>query len=94
MLSAVACVASLPQPDARDAIRASARWPGTTVADLRAGRATLVESCAGCHALPLPREHGAARWEGIVRDMADEARLDAGERDRLLRYLVTEAEDR
>lgn len=54
---------------------------------------TLVQRCAGCHAVPDPRLHGAGEWSGIVNRMriyADSAGLlplTDDQRDAVLRIL-------
>lgn len=85
-----ACVA-LPHPTFADAERARAAWPEETVASLEAGREVFVLRCAGCHALPLPRQHTPAEWPAVVAFMGRRSKLDAGELARIERFLVTVA---
>src|SRR2546430_954560 len=47
------CASQLPPPNDADALRASAQWPGTTVAALARGRTAYADHCSACHA-PYP----------------------------------------
>lgn len=83
-----ACGGALPQPGPKDVAWAAHRWPGTSVEDLRRGRAAYVQRCAACHNLALPAEHPPARWPKLVDNMRGRARLTSQERDAIVRYLM------
>jgi hypothetical protein len=61
---------------------------GASVHELEAGRRIYVGRCASCHSIDPVAKYTAARWRGIVLDMADEAELSAGEEASLLDYLL------
>jgi hypothetical protein len=87
-LLAGACAGQLPPPSEADALRASARYPGTTVADLARGRTLYVEHCSGCHALVRPAIKQPDDWPKLVAEMTDRAKLDERTAQEILRYLV------
>jgi mono/diheme cytochrome c family protein len=80
------------RPDAADARRAAARWPGTTVDDLEHGRAVYVARCSGCHALPEPSAKAPEQWPTVLGEMAARAHLSDEDRDFVTRYLTVESE--
>lgn len=88
LLAMVGC-ATLAQPGPADAAFAAERWPGTTLDDLAAGRALYVKRCAGCHALYRPERYPPESWAPHIDEMAERAALKAGERETLLRFLMT-----
>jgi mono/diheme cytochrome c family protein len=94
LLLAGGCASRLPPPTDADALRASARWPGTTLANLVRGRALYIDHCSGCHVLHLPTERPPAAWPGIVTEMEKRSRLDPEKSTALVRYLVIAAEGR
>jgi len=83
------CAAGLPHPGPEDASQASARWPGTTVAELGRGRELYVRTCAGCHALKSPDAVPPAQWEREVTEMRGRhgVSLSDDEADAIIRYL-------
>jgi hypothetical protein len=83
------CAGRLPPPTEADALRASSRYPGTTVADLTRGRRMYVERCSGCHALVSPAQKGPDEWPKFVAEMTERAKLSEGSANEILRYLVT-----
>jgi hypothetical protein len=89
----LACAAALRHPTPQDTMLLASRWPGTTVKDLERGRKLYVRRCSGCHHLFLPRAFPKEKWPGLVDDMAQKARLDPGDRDDLVRFLVAVASD-
>jgi hypothetical protein len=82
------CAGKLPAPTEADALRASAQFPGTTVADLGRGRNLYVERCASCHALVKPQQKSPAEWPKFVKEMDDRAKLGPNVSAEILRYLV------
>ncbi|MCC7107992.1 MAG: cytochrome c [Deltaproteobacteria bacterium] len=88
LLALVGC-ATLAQPGPVDAAFAAERWPGTTLDDLAQGRSLYVKRCAGCHALYRPERYPPERWAPHIDEMAERAALKAGERETLLRFLLT-----
>jgi mono/diheme cytochrome c family protein len=89
LLLLAGCAGQLPPPTDADALRASARYPGTTVADLARGRQMYVEHCSGCHALVRPDRKGPDEWPKLVAEMTDRAKLSDDIAQEILRYLVT-----
>lgn len=87
-LSAIGC-ATLALPTPADAAWAAAQWPGTTQGDLERGRSLYVKRCAGCHALHRPERFPQSSWAPHLDEMAERAGLKEGERELLLRYLIT-----
>lgn len=81
--------ASLPRASAETAVRAQARWPGVTLAQLEQGRAVYVQRCAGCHALPLPDSRTEQQWQAVLDEMGDEAKLTSAERVLVERFILS-----
>lgn len=88
LLAALGCAGQLPPPTEADALRASARYPGTTVADLTEGRRLYVERCSGCHALVRPQAKGPDEWPKLVAEMTERAKLPEATAQQIVRYLV------
>jgi hypothetical protein len=64
--------------------------PPVDVEQLAADRILYVRACGGCHALPAVEAFTAEQWPRIIEDMGrDDANLDADERGRVLRYLLS-----
>ena len=84
LLAGTGCARRMPpMVTAADAQRANVR-----MADLEAGRSTLIRKCGGCHQAPLPTDHTAAEWPSKLDEMASRSNLDAEERRVLQQYLV------
>jgi hypothetical protein len=86
------CAAQLRTPTMADAVHASDRWPGTTVADLQVGQRKYVEHCSSCHSLYRPDAYPAHRWQGFVDEMVVRAKLGPDDVRDIVRYLVVSAE--
>lgn len=83
-----ACAPPRLAPMPADAAWASARWPGTTAADLDAGYAIYRDRCAGCHHLPVPGEHPIETWERKLPEMAGKAKLTPAQEELVLHYVL------
>jgi cytochrome c5 len=83
------CTSAFPSPSSVDVERARARWADATLEGLKEGRELYLAKCGACHALKAPSDLAPDAWPHAVRDMSDEARLSDGERDAIVRYLVT-----
>jgi hypothetical protein len=88
LLLAVGCAGQLPPPTEADALRASARFPGTTVASLAHGQKLYVERCSSCHALPLPHHKSPDAWPKLVDEMKERSRMSDATAQEISRYLV------
>jgi mono/diheme cytochrome c family protein len=86
------CAGQLRPPTAADVALASARWPGTTLADLQQGQRTYSARCSTCHALYRPDAFPAQKWQGFVEEMVVRAKLSPDDVRDIVRYLVTAAE--
>ncbi len=84
-----ACATLLPVPTEESASWASQQWPGTTLADLQSGRSSYEATCASCHDLHLPSEFTPEKWERIMVKMQVKARINDGQKNLILRYLLT-----
>jgi hypothetical protein len=91
LLATGGCASRLPPPTEADALRASVRWPGTTVATLARGRSLYIDHCSSCHALHRPTELPPSAWPRIVQEMEQRSKLDADTAATLIRYLVVAA---
>jgi mono/diheme cytochrome c family protein len=86
------CAGQLRPVTPSDAIAASARWPGTTVADLQQGQRKYADHCSTCHALYRPEAFPAQKWQGFVAEMVVRAKLGPDDVRDIVRYLVTAAD--
>jgi cytochrome c len=82
------CAETLPPPVAVDVTRAQASWPSTTLADLERGRELYRSRCTACHSLYAPGTYSPERWQKLLPEMFQKARLDEGERRDVTRYLT------
>ena len=91
MAGFAACAAGLPSPTNQDASWAAERWPGTTLAELEAGRTLYVENCAGCHALKAPDAVPPGQWREEISEMRTKRGVDTSDEDAELmaRFLET-----
>lgn len=83
------CASTLREPTAVDAQVAAARWPGTTLGELREGRRLYAATCAGCHTLRDPASLPPERWEREVGEMRGRKGVHLGDHDArlIVRYL-------
>lgn len=86
-----ACASAIRQPTPADAELAQARYPGTTLEDLRQGRSLYVAKCAGCHQLYLPTSKKPEAWPAVVADMAPRSAMGPEKARLIERYLVAAA---
>ena len=64
---------------------------GKDTASLESGRRIYLESCTHCHAPEPVRDHSAARWPGIIADMAARSHLSEAQRHDVLAYVLAAA---
>ena len=67
---------------------------GRNVAALDAGRRIYLESCTRCHVAEPVREYPAARWPGIIADMAERSKLSAEQERAVLAYVLAATQAR
>ena len=79
---------ALPAPAEPDRARLAARWPNVTVAQLQAGQQLCAQRCGACHQLYEPASQSAQRWPEVVREMKERAKLDDGQEQLVLQYLI------
>jgi len=68
--------------------RGQARFPDVTAEQLGRGREILVTRCTRCHRLPFPNAYSESKWPRIVDRMGRKARLDAADKQILLRFML------
>jgi cytochrome c5 len=78
-----------PQPTAEQAAAAEKRWAGVTEADLKAGRDIYVNRCTKCHENFVADKFTEKKWLHELDDMAPKAKLDAGQKEQLTRYILS-----
>ena len=83
------CAPVAPPPDAAMAARAASRWPDSDTASLAHGRNLYVARCAGCHVLYRPDGYDDDAWRKWVRKMQVKAKLDEGQAELVLRYVLS-----
>jgi mono/diheme cytochrome c family protein len=89
LLALLAGCASVPHPNAEDAVRAATDRPGTTVQGLEAGRSRYVAKCSGCHFLRAPAKYSVTHWQSTMVKMGDRARLEPADQDAILAYVTS-----
>ena len=67
---------------------------GKDTASLESGRRIYLENCTHCHAPEPVRDHSAARWPGLIADMAGRSHLSATQRHDVLAYVLAAAQGR
>ncbi len=72
-----------------DALRASAKFPGATMASLQNGKMLYEENCSTCHGLKNPIAYNEEQWRKHVRRMAPKAKIDKPTEELILQYVVT-----
>ncbi len=72
-----------------DALRASAKFPGATMASLQNGKMLYEEKCSTCHGLKNPAAYNEEEWRKHVRRMAPKAKIDKPTEELILQYVVT-----
>lgn len=62
----------------------------TMAADhLAQGKTIFENSCNRCHDLPLPTDHSAQDWVGIMNSMASKAKLNDAQHQMVYDYIVS-----
>ncbi len=72
-----------------DANRASAKYPGATLATLQQGKMLYENNCSKCHGLKSPTAYNEEQWGKHVKRMAPKAKIDKPTEDLILQYVVT-----
>ena len=72
-----------------DANRASAKYPGATLATLQQGKMLYENNCGKCHGLKSPSAYNEEQWGKHVKRMAPKAKIDKPTEDLILQYVVT-----
>src|SRR6185436_14929611 len=75
ILQVAGCAGRLAPPTEADALCASARFPGTTVAQLSHGQKLYIDRCSTCHALPNPQHKSPDDWPKMVDEMKERSRM-------------------
>jgi cytochrome c5 len=79
-------------PSQADADRASAKFPGITLAEINEGKSLYEANCGKCHGLKKPASRNEEKWRQIVPRMAKKAKIDAETEAKILKYVVTMSE--
>ncbi len=61
---------------------------GRDTAQLEAGRVVYLENCTRCHTPEPVRKYSAARWPGIIAEMADQTKLTPAQHRAVLSYVL------
>ena len=72
-----------------DAARASAKYPGASLATLQQGKSLYEENCSKCHGLKSPSAYNEEEWGKHVKRMAPKAKIDKATEGLILQYVVT-----
>jgi cytochrome c5 len=68
---------------------AEARYPGVAVADILEGQKLYYSKCGKCHGLPEVESQTEAKWPEWMDDMAPKANLDAAQKEKTLKYVLS-----
>jgi cytochrome c5 len=92
---AVALVACFPKagpvpgPVTPEAAKAAAnKYPGTTEAQLTQGRELFTQNCNKCHGYPDVNAKEEGEWPHILDEMAGKAKLDGGQKNAVLHFVL------
>lgn len=85
----VACGVDVPRATELDVRRAAQARPGTTLAELQAGRSAYLAKCTTCHRPVAPRSIAPEKWPHYVDEMAERSHLTPEARASILLYLTT-----
>ncbi|MFN0030782.1 MAG: hypothetical protein ACKVOR_01335 [Flavobacteriales bacterium] len=75
-----------------DADRASAKFPGATLASLNEGKKHYEENCGKCHGLKAVTWGNERQWLEIIPPMAEKAAISEDTQLLITQYLVTACE--
>lgn len=67
---------------------------GNEPASLESGRRIYLENCTRCHVAEPVRDYSAARWPGLIADMAGRSHLSATQRHDVLAYVLAASQGR
>jgi len=80
-------------PAQPDLAIAQAHWPGTTMEQLTQGYTLFSTKCTQCHGMKNPKDYSADDWtDNYMPDMGKRARLNQGDYDLILHYILTKRE--
>lgn len=74
--------------NAQQTTAAEQRWPGTTAAELEAGRKLFLDGCDSCHGYPELQAIPEARWADVMREMGPKADLTPEQSEQVLRFVL------
>lgn len=78
-----------PGPVSPEEVKAAAvKWPGVTEPQLAEGRQLFIERCNSCHGYPDVNAKEEGEWPSIMDRMAKKAKLDAGQKTRVLHFIL------
>ncbi|MDD8017955.1 MAG: hypothetical protein PHP42_06250 [Bacteroidota bacterium] len=83
------CATAIPFPTDNDTSFAQQRWPHTARTDLHAGRKLYIDKCSGCHSAKPPALYSEKKWNEILPEMNEKAKLQNNEAELLKKYLIT-----
>lgn len=69
---------------------ATTRWPESTSDSLESGRSVFLGSCNKCHGYPDVHKVDEDKWPAVVKRMGKKAKLDQGQEELLLHYILAE----
>lgn len=79
----------VPGPVSPEEMRAaSVKWPGVTEAQLTEGRQLFVDHCNKCHGYPDVNAKEEGEWPHILDEMAEKAKLDGGQKKKVLYFVL------
>ena len=61
---------------------------GRDAATLESGRRVYLDACTRCHVAEPVRDYPAARWPGIIADMAERSKLTPAQEHAVLAYVL------
>ena len=71
-----------------------ARVPGITYDEAMQGYKLYTRSCANCHRLHNPKEYTGTRWNKILPEMFEKAKISKEDQQQLIRnYLAARSKD-
>lgn len=68
---------------------ANERWGNINSSDLIAAREKYIQTCSGCHSLPLITDHDEKKWTELINDMTKEINLPDADKEIIQKYVFT-----
>jgi len=77
------------EPGDKELAVAQQKWPGTTLAQLKEGEGIYKNECTQCHKNFAITKFTEKKWLHEIDDMSPKAKLNADQKEKLTRYILS-----